>query len=160
MRKYVGSYRRAVSIHIAYINHKHLFPNCPNRLRRQASLIFNGSAAIAPGVKKPGRNADHSLPSSVEVKNEYTSTPPICLHGAHTAHITSAFGVVFPSPSSSHKGHRKFVSSYVAYIRTPTFIPLGYFVWIRWCIKSAGVILRPMRNELETISSRKKRLVI
>jgi hypothetical protein len=36
-----------------------------------------------PGVKRPGREADHSPPSSAEVKNtwSYTSTPPIRLHG-------------------------------------------------------------------------------
>jgi len=36
-----------------------------------------------PGVKRPGREADHSPPSSPEVKNmwRYTSTPPIHLHG-------------------------------------------------------------------------------
>jgi hypothetical protein len=35
------------------------------------------------GVKRPGREADHSPPSSAEVKNEwsYTSTPPVRLHG-------------------------------------------------------------------------------
>jgi hypothetical protein len=34
------------------------------------------------GVKRPGREADHSGPSSAEVKNawSYTSTPPIRLH--------------------------------------------------------------------------------
>jgi hypothetical protein len=34
-------------------------------------------------VKRPGREADHSSPSSAEVKNavSYTSTPPIRLHG-------------------------------------------------------------------------------
>jgi hypothetical protein len=35
-----------------------------------------------PGVKRPRREADHSSPSSAEVKNAwtYTSTPPIRLH--------------------------------------------------------------------------------
>jgi hypothetical protein len=35
------------------------------------------------GVKRPGRAADHSPPSSIEVKNawSYTSNPSICLHG-------------------------------------------------------------------------------
>jgi hypothetical protein len=35
------------------------------------------------GIKWPGREADHSSPSSAEVKNAWscTSTPPICLHG-------------------------------------------------------------------------------
>jgi hypothetical protein len=34
--------------------------------------------ALSLGVKRPGREADHSLPSSAEVKNawSYTSTPP------------------------------------------------------------------------------------
>jgi hypothetical protein len=38
--------------------------------------------ALSLGVKRPGREADHSTPSSAEV-NEwgYTSTPPIRLHG-------------------------------------------------------------------------------
>jgi hypothetical protein len=39
--------------------------------------------ALSLGVKRPGREADHSPPSSAKVKNawSYTSTPPICLHG-------------------------------------------------------------------------------
>jgi hypothetical protein len=41
-------------------------------------------AALSLGVKQPGRAADHSPSSSAEVKNawNYTSTPPINLHGA------------------------------------------------------------------------------
>jgi hypothetical protein len=39
--------------------------------------------ALSLEVKRPGREADHSLPSSAEVKNawSYTSTPPIRLNG-------------------------------------------------------------------------------
>jgi hypothetical protein len=39
--------------------------------------------ALSLGVKRPGREADHSPPSSAEVKNgrSWTSTPPIGLHG-------------------------------------------------------------------------------
>jgi hypothetical protein len=39
--------------------------------------------ALSLVVKRPGREADHSPPSSVELKNAwgYTSTPPISLHG-------------------------------------------------------------------------------
>jgi hypothetical protein len=39
--------------------------------------------ALSLGVKQPGRQADHSPPSSAEVKNawSYTATTPICLHG-------------------------------------------------------------------------------
>jgi hypothetical protein len=34
--------------------------------------------ALSPGIKRPGREADHSDPTSAEVKNTwiYTSTPP------------------------------------------------------------------------------------
>jgi hypothetical protein len=39
--------------------------------------------AYSLGVNLPGREADHSPPSSAEVKNawSYTSTPPLRLHG-------------------------------------------------------------------------------
>jgi hypothetical protein len=39
--------------------------------------------ALSVGVKRPGREADHSPPSSAEVKNawSYTCTPQIHLHG-------------------------------------------------------------------------------
>jgi hypothetical protein len=42
-----------------------------------------GTGGSFPGVKRPGRRADHSPPSSAEVKNawSYTSTHPIRLHG-------------------------------------------------------------------------------
>jgi hypothetical protein len=41
------------------------------------------TGALSLGVKRPGREADNSPPSSAEVKNgwSYTSTPPIRIHG-------------------------------------------------------------------------------
>jgi hypothetical protein len=38
--------------------------------------------ALSPGVKRPGRETDHSLPTSAEVKKTwiYTSNPPVRLH--------------------------------------------------------------------------------
>jgi len=38
-------------------------------------------AALSLGVKRLGREADHSPPSSAELCVEYISTPPIRLHG-------------------------------------------------------------------------------
>jgi hypothetical protein len=40
------------------------------------------SGPLSLRVKRPDREADHSPPSSAEVKNlwSYTSTPQICLH--------------------------------------------------------------------------------
>jgi hypothetical protein len=42
-----------------------------------------GTRGSLPRVKRPEREADHSPPSSAEVKNawSYTSTPPIRLYG-------------------------------------------------------------------------------
>jgi hypothetical protein len=42
-----------------------------------------GPRALSLGVKRSEREADHSPPSSAEVKNasSYTSTPPIRIHG-------------------------------------------------------------------------------
>jgi hypothetical protein len=41
-----------------------------------------GMGTFSPGVKRPGREANHSLPSSAEVKNGGAIPPrPICLHG-------------------------------------------------------------------------------
>jgi hypothetical protein len=39
--------------------------------------------ALSPGMKQPGREADHSPPTSADVKKmwNYTSSPPILLHG-------------------------------------------------------------------------------
>jgi hypothetical protein len=38
--------------------------------------------ALTLGVKRPGREADHTPPSSTEVNVwNYTSTPPVCLRG-------------------------------------------------------------------------------
>ena len=41
-----------------------------------------GTEFFSPGVKWPGREADHSPPSSAMVKNEwsYTPAPPVCFH--------------------------------------------------------------------------------
>jgi hypothetical protein len=42
-----------------------------------------GKGNLSPEVKQPGREADHSHPTSAEVKETwvYTSTLPIRLHG-------------------------------------------------------------------------------
>jgi hypothetical protein len=48
--------------------------------------------ALFLGIKRPGREADHSPPSSADVKNawSYTSTPPIRLH---VVVLSSALGI-------------------------------------------------------------------
>jgi hypothetical protein len=55
------------------------FPPYPERLWGPPSLLSNERWGLSlQGVKRPGREADQSLPSSAEVKNacSHTSTPP------------------------------------------------------------------------------------
>jgi hypothetical protein len=48
-----------------------LYPLCPDQLWGPPSLLYNGYRGPFPGAKaRPGRDADHSPPSSVEVENE------------------------------------------------------------------------------------------
>jgi hypothetical protein len=53
--------------------------------------------ALSLGVKRPRREADHSLPSSAEVKNawNFTSTTPVCLHGVV---LSYSIGATLPWP--------------------------------------------------------------
>jgi hypothetical protein len=50
----------------------------PHRLWTLLNLLFNGYRRLSPGVRRLGREADNSAPSSAEVKNEwsYISTLP------------------------------------------------------------------------------------
>jgi hypothetical protein len=52
-----------------------------------------GTGDLSLGVKRPGREADHSPPSSAEVKNAWncTSTPPIRLLRRHNPHLEVLF---------------------------------------------------------------------
>jgi hypothetical protein len=53
-------------------------PCCPDRLCGPHNLLSNVPGDPSPEVKRPGREADHSPPTSAEVKKTwiYTSTPP------------------------------------------------------------------------------------
>jgi hypothetical protein len=68
-----------------------------------------------PGVKRPGLEADHSPPTSVDLVWIYTSTPPIRLHGsakqkdrlpfffAFLSCVVAGFNFVWKSPSHGVK---------------------------------------------------------
>ena len=58
-------------------------PKYPDRLWGPSGFLFNGRRGSFPVIWRPACDAEHSLPSSADVKNEwsYTSTPPIYLHG-------------------------------------------------------------------------------
>jgi hypothetical protein len=52
-----------------------------------------GTRGILPGSKVARHEADHSPPSSTEIKNDwsYDSTPPIYLHGMHRGNFAFYF---------------------------------------------------------------------
>jgi hypothetical protein len=55
-------------------------------------LVYCEPASF-PGVKRSGREVDHSSPHSSEVKNKwrYTSTPRICFHEVGRDNVTFLF---------------------------------------------------------------------
>jgi hypothetical protein len=60
--------------------------SCPRRRDRlwgPPNLLSNGYLGLSSGVKRPGRETDHSPPASAEVKQMriYTSTRHIRVHG-------------------------------------------------------------------------------
>jgi hypothetical protein len=56
-----------------------IFHTRPDRLLRPPILQNNGCLFSLPGVKRPGRGADHSPPSSVEVKRKSRVVPLLLL---------------------------------------------------------------------------------
>jgi hypothetical protein len=67
------------------------------------SLLYNGYRVSFPGVKRPGRNVNHSPLSTVDVNNEwrYTSTPPLHLHGV-SREVFTFYLYTFPYPLPCH----------------------------------------------------------
>jgi hypothetical protein len=53
------------------LKEREIFLEHPDRLRYAIVILFNGSFL---GVERPGPEADRSLPSGVNVKNEYIFT--------------------------------------------------------------------------------------
>jgi hypothetical protein len=62
-------------------------PKCLNRVWGPPSLLLHVYRLTFPGIKRPGREVDHSPQPSAEVKNEwsYTSNPSICFHDVNGA---------------------------------------------------------------------------
>jgi hypothetical protein len=55
-----------------------IYRTCPDRPWGPPNLLYNGCRVFPWGKERPGRDADHSPPSSVVVKKEYsTSTLPM-----------------------------------------------------------------------------------
>ena len=63
----------------------YLFRNVPTGSGAHPASNSIGICFYTQGAKRPWREADHSTPSSPEVKNEwsYTSAHPLCLHILH-----------------------------------------------------------------------------
>jgi hypothetical protein len=113
-----GLYNRGVGVRVPVWSKKLSSPDRRHRLRSTQPPIQWVPGAIFTGIKRPGREVDHSPPSSAEVKKMwiYTSTP-IRLHGVVLnlkrrifwdvscilLHIYRRFGKNIPSPTSGAK---------------------------------------------------------
>jgi len=56
------------------------YPKRPNQVSDPPRLLFIGYRSVSPGVKRQGRESDHSPLSSAEFKNKWSSTsvpPPL-----------------------------------------------------------------------------------
>jgi hypothetical protein len=73
-----------------------LFPVSSRPIQRPRHW-FPGTGSLE--VRWPEHEADHSPPSSAEVKNEwsYTPTPPLCLQGMHRDNFTVTICLVVRS---------------------------------------------------------------
>jgi hypothetical protein len=72
---------RGVGVRVSVGSRIFSSPRRPDLLWGPPSLLVPG--ALSPGVKRQGRETDHSPTTSAEVKKMwiYISTPPIRLHG-------------------------------------------------------------------------------
>jgi hypothetical protein len=61
------------------------------------------TGTLSPGIKRPGREADYSPPSSTGVKNAwtYTSTPPYVFMAWHLVKYRHNFTFTFREPEDS-----------------------------------------------------------
>jgi hypothetical protein len=76
---------------------------CADRLWAPPSLLPSGYGVLFPcGVKRPGREVDHSPPSSDDLNAwSYTPTLPLCLHGVVLSQSTETT-LPLPFSGTSH----------------------------------------------------------
>jgi len=55
---------------VRFVTEQFAGPKHNSRVNKPPSLLFSGYRCYLPGVKRPGRDVDHSSHLSVEVKNE------------------------------------------------------------------------------------------
>jgi len=114
-------------------------PPSPDRVSRPTQPPIPWvKGALSLGVKRLGREANRSLPSSAEVKNawSYTSTLPVCLHGVVLSLKKKAQGQLYFLDLSemtlefrnfvtfqTGTFHADFVDTYVIYLCTKFHTP-------------------------------------
>jgi hypothetical protein len=59
---------RGVGVRVPVVSRIFSSPRRPDRIWGPPNLVSNGYRGMSPGVKRPGREADHSPPTSAEVK--------------------------------------------------------------------------------------------
>jgi hypothetical protein len=94
--------------------------------------------AVSPGVKRPGREADHSPAASAEVKKMwiYTSTPPYVFTGTTLPYLTL----------------RPVITNYICLLLLWLFKPVTYFLLVSVHFTPCQPWLR-MRGKLQRVDS-------
>jgi hypothetical protein len=70
-------------------------PQHPDWLWGPHSLLSNGYSALSLGIKLPGREADHSPPSSAAVKNAWAIPPLLNTPSSRGAQLNHRAGVAY-----------------------------------------------------------------
>jgi hypothetical protein len=93
-------------------------PLRPERLWGPPSLLYNGyGGGVAPGLKRLGREADHTPPSRAEVKNGGTTPPFPHVFSWHSAELikhgdNSTFSEKRGTSSSGFKSKNKVLATF------------------------------------------------
>jgi len=99
-----------------------IFRTCPDRPWGPSSLLYNGYRVFPGGKVRPERAADHSLPSSVAVMEEYSynSTHPL----GHTGPVTGSLYLYLNDIRSIVRN-----SSVGSHLLVPQYVNLTFMTW-------------------------------
>ena len=77
----------------------------PGRLWGRRNLVFSEYEGVFSGLKRPGHDVNHLLPSSAEINNgySYTSTLLLSLHGVYRETFTFAINLSKPTGYVMHQ---------------------------------------------------------
>jgi len=113
------------------------------------NLLQNGHQEFFPGLKRPAREVDHSIPSRVEVKNDWRCTfnPPIHLHAKEGGNYTFYLYIkpvnTLNCPSPTNLTFRQWIRQTAA---TEHHIPMGKLLLLMGQVQILNIYLETERR--------------